>query len=216
MLKIKVYSDYVCPFCFLGKDQFEKAIEGMDVEVEWMPYELCPRPSQQIDPAKDPIKLASWENFITPRAKAWDINMKLPNVSPHPYTDLAHEGFHFAKELGKGNEYNNRLYKAFYQEDENIGEVNTLAKLAAEVGLDEVEFKKALISRKYKKTQEQALRHAYEEAQITSIPTFIIGNERIEGAASKEVFKQVIENEIKKVNTNSFDVMKCSIDGECC
>lgn len=197
-LKIKVYSDYVCPFCYLGKDQFEKAIEGMDVEVEWMPYELRPRPSEQLDPASDPSKLAAWEHYITPRAKEWGINMKLPNVSPHPYTDLAHEGFHFAKELGKEKEYNNRLFTAFYQEDQNIGDVDVLSKIAGEVGLDQGEFKKALVSRKYEKTQKEALRHAYEEAEITSIPTFIIGNERIEGAAKKEVFKQVIENELKK------------------
>ena len=43
------------------------------------------------------------------------------------------------------------------------------------------------------------MKHAYEEAQITSIPTFLIGEERIEGAASKEVFEQVIESELKKI-----------------
>jgi predicted DsbA family dithiol-disulfide isomerase len=214
-LKVKVYSDYVCPFCFLGKDQFEKAIEGKDVEVDWMPYELRPRPSEQLYPANDPAKLAGWEHYINPRAKAWGINMKLPDVSPHPYTDLAHQGFHFAKEFGKEKEYNDRVYKAFYQEDQNIGEIDILAKLAAEVGLDEVEFKKALETRKYEKIQQQALKHAYEEAEITGIPTFIIGDERIAGAASKEIFEQAIEKASKKAKLGSLDAMQCSIDGDC-
>lgn len=200
-LKVKVYSDYVCPFCYLGKDQFEKALKGKEVDVEWMPYELRPRPSEQLDPANDPDKLQLWDNAITPRAKAWNIDMKLPNVSPHPYTDLAHQGFLYARDLGKGAAYNKRVFNAFYQEDKNIGEIEVLAKLAAEAGLDEVEFKEALVSGKYRDTHQQALKHAYEEAQITSIPTFLIGEERIEGAASKEVFEQVIESELKKIKS---------------
>ena len=199
-LRVKVYSDYVCPFCYLGKDQFEKAIEGKEVDVEWLPYELRPRPSKQLDPANDPDKLQLWEHAITPRAKAWNIDMKLPDVSPHPYTDLAHQGFLYARDMGKGADYNKRVYNAFYQEDKNIGEIDVLANLAAEAGLDEAEFREALISGKYREAHKEALEHAYEEAQITSIPTFLIGEERIEGAASKEVFEQVIESELKKIN----------------
>ena len=150
-LKIKVYSDYVCPFCFLGKDQFDKAMEGKDVEVEWMPYELRPRPSEQIDPINDQEKLAGWEHYIIPRTKAWGVDMKLPSISPHPYTDLAHQGFHYAKEFGKGKAYNDRVYKAFYQEDQNIGDVEVLTRLAAEVGLEKEDFKNALATGKYEK-----------------------------------------------------------------
>ncbi|RAR40689.1 DsbA family protein [Paenibacillus sp. MDMC362] len=215
-LKVKIYSDYVCPFCFLGKDQFEKAIDGKDVEVEWMPYELRPRPLQPLDPVNDPSKLALWEHSIYPRIEAWGVDMKLPNVSPHPYTDLAHEGFHFAKEHHKAKEYNDRLYKAFFQEEKNIGDIGVLTALAKEVGLDETKFKEALVTRKYRETQQQALKHAYEEAQITGVPTFIIGEERISGAASKEVFEKVIEQESQKVKTNDFDVIQCTLDGNSC
>lgn len=55
--------------------------------------------------------------------------MKLPNVSPHPYTDLAHEGFYFAKEHGKANEYNNRVYEAFFQEDKILEKLKYLLNL---------------------------------------------------------------------------------------
>lgn len=215
-LKVKIYSDYVCPFCFLGKDQFEKAIVGKDVDVEWMPFELRPRPSQQLDPVNDPSKLALWEHSIFPRIEAWGVDMKLPNVSPHPYTDLAHEGFHFAKEHNKAKEYNDRLYKAFFQEEKNIGDIEVLTALAKEVGLDETKFKEALITRKYQETHQQALKHAYEETQITGVPTFIIGEERISGAASKEVFEKVIDQESQKRKTNDFNIIQCSFDGDSC
>ncbi|QHZ48855.1 DsbA family oxidoreductase [Bacillus sp. NSP9.1] len=212
-LNIKVYSDYVCPFCFLGKDQFEKATEGKDVEVEWLPFELRPRPTEQLDPLNDPSKLAMWDGAIKPRIEAWGVDMKLPNVSPHPYTDLAHEGCHFAKEHGKEKAYNDRVYKAFFQEDQNIGDIDVLTTLAKEAGLDEQAFHDALAERKYQDVQRQALRHAYEEAGITAVPTFIIGNERIAGAASQEVFEQVIEKESKQ---KSVDGLRCDLDGNSC
>lgn len=215
-LKVKIYSDYVCPFCFLGKDQFEKAIEDKDVEVEWLPFELRPRPLEPLDPKNDPMKLSLWEQAIYPRIEAWGVDMKLPDVSPHPYTDLAHEGYHFAKENGKAKEYNDRVYKAFFQEDKNIGEVEVLTALAKEVGLDEQAFKEALVYRKYQETQRIALDHAYNEAQITGVPTFIIGDERISGAMDQEGFRQVIDQEMKKVDSQKFDVLQCDVDGCFC
>ena len=116
--------------------------------------------------------------------------MKLPNVSPHPSTDLAHEGFYFAKEHGKANEYNNRVYEAFFQEDKNIREIEVHTELAKDVKLDEVKFKDALLSRKYSTIRLQALEHANTKANISGVPTFIIGEERINGVVDKETFKK--------------------------
>lgn len=197
-LKIKVYSDYVCPFCFLGKAPFEEAIKGKDVEVEWMPFELRPSPAPQIDPWNDPQKLQGWETYIKPTAAKWGVDMKLPHVSPHPYTHLAHEGYQYAKKQGKGKEYNHRVFTAFFQEEQNIGEIDVLCKLAGELGLNETEFREALVSRKYRVIHQNEVKHAYEEAQITAVPTFVIGDERIAGAASKEAFERSIEQELNK------------------
>lgn len=142
--------------------------------------------------------------------------MKLPNVSPHPYTDLAHEGFYFAKEHGKANEYNNRVYEAFFQEYKNIREIEVLTELAKDVKLDEVKFKDALLSRKYSTIRLQALEHANTKANISGVPTFIIGEERINGVVDKETFKKAIESESKKVNDNSNEGLQCGINGTSC
>lgn len=214
-LKIKVYSDYVCPFCFLAKFPFEEAIKGKDVEVEWMPFELCPSPSPKLDPVNDPSKLQLWDRFITPTIKSLGIDMKLPNVSPHPYTDLAFEGFHFAKEQGKEKEFNDRIFKAFFQEQQDIGNIDVLSKLAVEIGLVESAFREALVTRKYKELQQKALQHAYNEADITSVPTFIIGDKRLQGFNSKETFDKVIDQEYKNSNSDVNSGMHCSADGFC-
>ncbi|MFP3791965.1 DsbA family oxidoreductase [Bacillus subtilis] len=195
---IKVYSDYVCPFCFVGKAAFEEAIKGKDVEVEWMPFELRPSPSPQLDPVNDPSKQYMWQTSIQPMAEKLGVEINFPNVSPHPYTDLAFEGFHFAKKYNKGHEYNTRVFQAFFQEGQNIGDIDILTKLAEEVGLDGASFKSALETRTYQDVQRQALKHAYEEADITAVPTFIIGDTVIPGAAGKDVFEKAISEEQKK------------------
>lgn len=217
-LKVSIYSDYVCPFCFIGKDQLEKAIKETDIEVsvEWKTFELRPKPLAQLDPNNDTSKLSLWQQVIYPRIEAWDINMKLPNVSPHPYTDLAHEGFYYAKAHGKANDYNHRVYEAFFQEDQNIGEIEVLTQLAKEVGLNEDEFKDALVSRKYSPTRMKALEHANKEANITGVPTFIIGEERINGVVDKGTFEKVLKQESDKLKASGISDMRCSIDGGFC
>ncbi|WP_199614374.1 DsbA family oxidoreductase [Paenibacillus alkalitolerans] len=197
-LKIKVYSDYVCPFCYLGKAPLEQAIRGKDVEVEWMPFELRPFPAEPLDPVNDPSKRNIWESTIIPYAERWGVNMRLPNVSPHPYTHLAFEGYQYAKEHGRGNEYNSRLFDAFFQEEQNIGNIDVLAGLAGEVGLDQKDFKSDLESRKYKEVHKQALHHAYHEANIAAVPTFVIGDKVVQGIASEENFEQMIQDELNK------------------
>jgi 2-hydroxychromene-2-carboxylate isomerase len=93
------------------------------------------------------------------------VPINLPKVSPQPHTHLAFEGYQYAKEHGKGNEYNHRVLKAFFVEGQDIGQIDVLTTLAGEVGLDQSGFEEALRTRKYQQAHQQALRHAYEEAR---------------------------------------------------
>ncbi|WP_018758794.1 DsbA family oxidoreductase [Paenibacillus terrigena] len=216
-VKIQVYSDFVCPFCYLGKKPFEEAIQGKDVEVEWMPFELRPSGSQPIDPWNEPSKLQGWNSYISPMAEKWGVDMKLPRLSPHPYTGLAFEGYHYAKEQGKGNAYMNRVFTAFYQEELNIGELEVLTELASSIGLDAENFRAALTSGKYKSVQDEARRHAYEEAAVTAVPTFIIGGQRIQGVTNRESFEKVLNEELAKDQGGLTIIpgLQCDVDGSC-
>ncbi|MFC9600051.1 DsbA family protein [Peribacillus butanolivorans] len=214
-VKIKAYSDFICPFCFLGKGPLDEIVKEKDVEVEWMPFELRPSPYSKIDPWQEPEKLNSWDSYILPTAKKLGVDMRLPRVSPHPYTHLAFEGCQFAKEHGKGNEFHSRVFTAFFQEEQNIEDIEVLTKLAGEVELPEAAFREALVSRKYREVHQEALKHAYEEANIMAVPTFIIGDEVIQGLASKERLAQAIENEAEKNKQNEFDGLQCDMKGNC-
>jgi predicted DsbA family dithiol-disulfide isomerase len=121
------------------------------------------------------------------------VPIQLPTVSPQPHSHLAFEGFQFAKEHGKANEYNHRVLTAFFVESQDIGDVGVLSKLAGEVGLDGKEFGEALKSRKYREAHRQALRHAYEEAGVTGVPLFVIGDRTLTGLQDRQTLEAAIE-----------------------
>lgn len=197
MLQIKVYSDYVCPYCFLGEVVLERALEGMEdkVEIEWMPFELRPAPSPTLKPEENYLQ-TTWQNSVYPMAKQLEVDIVLPAVSPQPHTHLAFEGYQFAKAHGKGEAYTHRLFRAFFQEELNIGEIDILAALAGEVGLNMKDFRVALETRKYKEAHQQALKHAYEEAGITAVPTFIIADKKVRGLLREEDLRNLIKLEL--------------------
>jgi predicted DsbA family dithiol-disulfide isomerase len=166
-----------------------------------MPFELRPEPHPTLRPEGDYLQRA-WQQSVYPLARQMGVPINLPPVSPQPHTHLAFEGFHYAKEHGKGNEYNHRVLKAFFVECQDIGRIDVLTKLAGEVGLNEKEFEEALRTRKYREAHQQALRHAYEEAGVTGVPMFVIGNQVLTGLQDRETLEAVIE-EARKVQESS-------------
>jgi len=210
-IKIKVYSDYMCPFCFLGEQPLLEAIQEKDVEVEWMPFELRPYPNETLKPEENYLQ-STWKQSVYPMAKQMGIDIVLPNVSPQPYTHLAFEGYQYAKAEGKGNEYNDCMMRAFFQEEQDIGDVEVLTKLAGEIGLDKKEYREALDTRKYKEVHQKVLKYAKEEG-ITSVPTFVIGDKKLPGVHSKETFSKVIDREISKQSAEFPEGMVCGTDG---
>nr|WP_219622807.1 DsbA family oxidoreductase [Peribacillus deserti] len=211
-VKIKVYSDYVCPFCFLAEQPLAEAIKGKDAVVEWMPYELRPYPNETLKPEGHYLQ-STWKQSVYPMADRMGIHIVLPKVSPQPYTHLAFEGYQYAKEKGKGSEYNDRMLRAFFQEEQDIGDIEVLTKLAGEVGLDETEYRQALETRRYKEAHQKALEHAYNEADITAVPTFIIGDTKISGIRSKATLEQIINEEINRQDRDFPEGMACGVDG---
>jgi predicted DsbA family dithiol-disulfide isomerase len=129
-------------------------------------------------------------------AEKLGVNMKLPSVSPYPYTNLAFQELEFAKDQGKGDEYNDAVFRAFFQQSRDIGRIDVLADIANEVGLDPEQFRAALEQGTYRDRVQQLLKTAYERAGVTAVPTMIIGRQRLEGLYPVESIRQVIEGEL--------------------
>ncbi|WP_214482463.1 DsbA family oxidoreductase [Bacillus sp. SM2101] len=210
-VKMKVYSDFVCPFCFLAKKPLLEATSGKDVEIEWMPYELRPGNSEPLRPESNYIQ-TGWQHSVKPLSERIGVEMVLPEMSPHPRTHLTHEGLQFAKERGKGNEYADAVFRAFWQLEQDISDVEILTSIAENVGLDANEFKESLVSRKYEQVHQKQLQHAYTEANIRAVPTIQIGNQQLSGVQSSDSIERAINKQLETAKTPSTG-MNCSIDG---
>lgn len=198
----------------MAEAPLKEAIKGKDVELEWMPFELRPYPNKTLKPEEHYLQ-STWKQSVYPMAERMGIRIVLPNVSPQPYTHLAFEGYQYAKESGKGNEYNEHILRAFFQRGLDIGDIGVLTKLAGEIGLDESEYRAALQSRKYKEAHLQALNHAYNEVDIAAVPTIVIGDRTIPGMRSKEALEEIIlaELEKKQPNKSGGEGLYCGPDG---
>lgn len=199
-LKIRFVTDYVCPYCMVAKVPFMQAIQGKDVEVEWIPFELIQEPDERIDTYHDPVRKEKWANTLVPMAKSLGIDMKLPpKVIPRPYTRLAFEGYHFAHEHGRGEEYNSRIFSAYFTEEQDIGDLEILCGLAEEVGLDSCAFRQALLDGTYTELERNLVAYARDTLQVRSIPTIFFGDQRVEVSDyTKEAFEKLVDEALKE------------------
>jgi predicted DsbA family dithiol-disulfide isomerase len=217
-VKIKVWSDYVCPFCMLAEGPLEEAIKdvGVDVEVEWMPFELRPHPQPTLRPEDDYLP-AIWERAVYPMARRLGVDITLPEVSPQPYTALAFEGYQYAAEHELGTAYTRRMFRAFFQESQDLGETDVLAALAVEVGLDEAGFRAALADGRYRAKHQDALREAAAH-QVQSVPTILVGDTRIEGVPrTAQLRKAILDAQAQQTEDAEGAAYgaSCGIEGGC-
>ena len=149
-----------------------------------MPFELRPHPTPTLRPEGSYLQRA-WRDAVYPLAERMGVRIRLPEVSPQPYTRLAFEGLEFAKDHGAADEYNSGVMRAFFQRSEDIGDPAVLTSVASAAGLPPDAFRSALDQRTYSDRVALLLRHATEEVGVTGVPLFVIGNQRLSGVQSK-------------------------------
>ena len=180
-MEILFVSDYVCPYCLVAKEALHRALRkaGIQASITYQPYELTPEPKERVDTYHDPRRRASYQILVEP-CRQMELDMKLPpKVIPRPYTRLAFEGWYYACDRGKGEEYNDLLYRAYFIRELDIGEVSVLAALAGEIGLDEADFTKALLDSRYTEKERQAVTYAREVLKPQGVPTIYMDGKKI-------------------------------------
>jgi predicted DsbA family dithiol-disulfide isomerase len=160
-----------------------------------MPFELHPAPTPTRKPDSDYLQTA-WKERIYPMAEKLGVHMKLPTVSPYPYTNLAFQGLEFAKDHRAADEYNDAVFRAFFQQSKDIGRIDVLVDIAKKVRLDSEQFRDALEQGTYLDRVQQLLHTAYERVRVTAVPTMIIGRQRLEGLYPADAIRHAIEGEL--------------------
>lgn len=209
-VSVKVWSDYVCPFCMLAEGPLHEATHDLDVEIEWMPFELRPYPTPTLRP-EDEYLPAIWARSVYPMARRMGVDITLPTISPQPYTRLAFEGYQYAARHGAAAAYTPRVLKAFFQENRDIGRLSVLADIASELGLDVSAFTEALTKGTYTEAHQEALRTA-EAFRINVVPTLVIGeSHRLEGVPTvAQIRKAVLDTQAEQAVARGD---ACGIDG---
>ncbi|KYP10743.1 MAG: 2-hydroxychromene-2-carboxylate isomerase [Limnobacter sp. CACIAM 66H1] len=192
-IKIQVWTDFVCPFCLLGESIIEKAIEGLNVEVEWMPFELRPYPTPTLKP-EDEYLPRVWKASVYPMAERLGVPIQLPTVSPQPYTRKAFLGLQYAKQQGKGNEYTTAVMKAFFQQNLNIGEDQVLKNILANLGLNPVGLDEFVSSPQANAQHDSDLQYA-KQLGIQAVPSLAVGEQFFSGVPSVQSLRDAIQRE---------------------
>ncbi|CAM3463060.1 disulfide bond formation protein DsbA [Pseudomonas floridensis] len=170
--KIDVWSDYVCPFCYLQLSVLEQLQQsyGERLEFNWHAFELRPAPLAMLDPDADYLR-ATWSRSVLPMADKRQVVMKMPTVQPRSRKVL--EAAAFARNAGRFADFHKGAFKAFFEDGLDIGETPTLLELGHTLGLDRHALEQALIDSEYEKSvlDDQALA---QQLGLRAVPVVLL------------------------------------------
>jgi predicted DsbA family dithiol-disulfide isomerase len=205
-MRVEIWSDVVCPWCYLGKRRFERALSGVELPAA---AEIVHR-SFQLDPSRPQGSVSSRRSMLMGKyglseteVKALDSKMErtaagdglefhLTESGLTGNTLDAHRLVHMAGDRGLSGQMLDRLYAAYFTEQRSLFDVESLAGLAADAGIDEGEARDALQGNLWA----DAVARDLDEARalgITGVPFFVLDRRyAVSGAQSVEVFRQAL------------------------
>jgi predicted DsbA family dithiol-disulfide isomerase len=211
-VKVEIWSDVVCPWCHIGKRRFEAALARFPhrdaVDVEWKAFELDPgAPSAAAGDPVSPTEYAErlarkygtsvagaqqMTDHMTQQAAVEGLDFRF-DKAVRANTFDAHQVIHLAAERGVQDAVKERLLTAYFSEGEAVGDRDTLARLAAEAGLDAEEVRASLEDQRYA----GAVRADEAEAAtlgISGVPFFVVDRKYgANGAQPADVLLQLLE-----------------------
>lgn len=212
-MKVEIWSDIICPFCYIGKRKFELALNQFypkaNIEIEWKSFQLDPEMEKQLPGSINqylsekkgmPLDQAKQMNLqVTNMAKEVGLDYHFENAIPNN-TLLAHKLLHFAKHHNKQNVMKERLLQAYFKNGEDIGDTQQLVKIAIELGLDEYEAFEALNADVYANEVQMDLYHA-QQIGVRGVPFFVFNNKyAISGAQPVETFSELLDKVWREEN----------------
>ena len=234
-MKIEIWSDVMCPFCYIGKRNFEKALtqfaEKEKIEIVWKSF--------QLDASVPDIATESYEEYLVKRKglSAEQVKGMLQNVTQmareagldyHFDRSVivnslkAHRLIQFAKTRNLGDEAEERLFHAFFTEGKSIADIDTLTQLGVEIGLDATELQVAFTDERYAYQVNQDIQEA-RQIGVNGVPFFVFNRKyAISGAQPPQAFLETLRksfDEWQKLNPqpklNIQQGNSCSIEGVC-
>lgn len=230
-MKVEIWSDVVCPFCYIGKRKFENALKDFaqkdKVEIVWRSFQLDPEmevvPGQTLHEYLGKRKGTTaaegkkMNDSMAATAKEVGLKYDLDNAIINN-TLNAHRLLHLAKKNGLQNETKEALFAAYYTDAKNIGDTATLVSIGKSVGLNGVEINSMLQSDEYIKDVQQDQILA-QQIGVQGVPFYVFNNKyAVSGAQATDVFIQVL-NKVWEEEKPTVEILSagefCTTDGAC-
>ncbi len=204
MVKLDILSDPICPWCYIGKTNLDRALEShpdQPFAIEWHPFQLNPdMPKEGMDRRGYlSAKFGGAENAaqvygrIAEAARAAGLSIDFDKIQRTPNTLDAHRLIHWAGLEGRQTAAVSRLFKAYFENGEDIGDHTVLLDIAEGVGMDRAMTERLLASDADLEEIRARDLHARERG-VTGVPTFVLANTHVvPGAQPPELWNQVLD-----------------------
>lgn len=171
-VRITVWSDYVCPYCYLEEPVFArlKSEFGRKLRIERRAFELRPEPEPTLDPDGQYLH-ATWAQSVYPMAEERGMTLRLPPVQPRSRKAL--EAERFARRHRRGDKMHQALFQAFFEHGRDIGELDELVSIGRAVGLNASRLAAALRRNDFSEQIETDRRDA-EALGINGVPAILL------------------------------------------
>jgi predicted DsbA family dithiol-disulfide isomerase len=201
-LKIVMFSDYICPFCYVGFETVRRLKPEFNFELEWRGFQIHPElPAEGISADREhsnpDARRALWER-ISAMAEVVGFSMRPPAVLTNSRAALA--ATEFARESGRDEALEERIYRAYFGEGLNIGDPAIVARLGTEAGLDSAEVADAIKSPKYEMRLKNNSLAAHQRG-VNGVPTFFIGEFPLVGAQSPDAMRAILKRAQERFDT---------------
>ena len=204
MVRLDIFSDPVCPWCYIGKALLDRALEanpGHPFTIEWHPFQLNPdMPREGADRAAYlEAKFGGRDRAVAIYARVQDhaekagLAINFEAMTRMPNTLDAHRLIHWAGLEGRQAAMVSSLFRAFFREGRDIGDTEVLARLAGEAGMDEAVAARLLASDADR--DDILARDAHARSRgINAVPTYVVANQyALSGAQPSDLWRQVID-----------------------
>ncbi|MET4927209.1 DsbA family oxidoreductase [Streptomyces sp. PSRA5] len=231
-MRVEIWSDIACPWCYIGKARFEKGLESFahrgDVEVVHRSFELDPgHAKDDVAPVIDMLaakfgrsrqEALAMEEQVASHARSEGLGYRVGDRD-HGSTFDIHRLLHLAKARGRQDELLSVVYRANFAEERSVYDTGTLVDLAVEAGLDEAEARVLLADADAFADDVRADEREAAELGATGVPFFVLDRRYgVSGGQPAEVFTQALEQAwqgraLTPVGDDS--AVTCDADGAC-
>ena len=204
-MRVDIWSDVVCPFCYIGKKRLEHVAEqaGIELDIHWHSFELDPNAPVKHDTSnterlaqkygRSYAEMEEMERNVAAMAAVEGIDFQWQKANSGNSFN-AHRIIHLAQSKGLGNEAEEAFFHAYMTEGLAIGEREVVEEIASRIGLDHAEVEYVLDSDELADFVRYDEKIAHEQLNVTGVPFFIFDQKlALSGAQPREIFLQALQ-----------------------